>query len=114
MVVWGQHYRFSAEEVEAIGSSESRIGSHPFQLTVYFKSGRTIAINYADMQSRKGAMLDLARQIDQEKRQDTEKIHNALYILQDATNRIDKRQLRIWKQLKTLLGAKVDGDEDGE
>ena len=110
MIVWSDYYRFSAEEVEAIAISESRIGSHPFMLTVYFKSGNKLSISYADMKSRKEAMLDLSRQIDIEKRQDTEKIHNSLYILNDSINRIDKRQLRIWKQLKALLGGKVDND----
>ena len=105
MVVWSEHFMFSADEVEAIGKTDSNIGSHPYRLTVYFKSGRDVSINYADMNSRKKAMNDLARQIDREKRQDAEKIHTALYLLQDATNRIDKRQLRIWKQLKMLLGV---------
>ena len=108
MVVWSEYYRFSAEEVESLGITDSGIGSHPFRLTVYFKSGNKLAINYGDMRSRKEAMLDLSRQIDREKMQDTERIHNALYLLQDSTRRIDKRQLRIWKQLKTLLGEKVE------
>ena len=108
MVVWSNNYRFSAEEVEAIGTSDSGYGSHPYMLTVYFKSGNKLSISYADMTSRKNAMSDLSRQIDREKRQDTEKIHNVLYLIQDSLNRIDKRQLRIWKQLKDLLGVKVE------
>ena len=108
MVVWDEYFRFSADEVEAIGKTDSNIESHPYRLTVHLKSGRNLSINYADMDSRKVAMHDLARQIDREKRQDAEKIHAALYLLQDATNRIDKRQLRIWKQLKMLLGVKEE------
>ena len=53
-------------------------------------------------------MIDLTWQIDREKRQDIDKIHTALYLLQDSINRIDKRQLRIWKQLKELLGVRVE------
>ena len=108
MVVWSEHYMFSAEEVEAIGKSDSGIGSHPYMLTVYFKSGNKLSINYPSIHSSKEAMSDLRRQIDREKRQDTEKIHNALYLLMDSIGRIDKRQLRIWKQLKTLLGVNVE------
>lgn len=108
MIVWSEHYRFSAEEVEAIGTSDSGYGSHPYMLTVYFKSGNKLSISYADITSRKNAMSDLSRQIDREKRQDTEKIHNAIYLIRDSLNRIDKRQLRIWKQLKDLLGVKVE------
>lgn len=113
MVVWSEYYRFSAEEVEALGTSDTNIGSHPYRLTVYFKSGSNLSVNYANMQSRKADMLALSQQIDREKRQDVEKIHNALYLLRDATNRIDKRQLRIWKQLQNLLGVKVEELNDG-
>ena len=112
MVVWSEYYRFSAEEVESIETSEGNIGSHPFKLTVNFKSGRSLSINYADMASRKSALVDISRQIDSEKRRDYEKIHNALYILKDAVNRIDRRQLRIWRQLKDLLGVAVEGEVD--
>lgn len=59
-------------------------------------------------------MIDLSRQIDSEKRRDAEKIHNALlYILRDSVNRIDKRQLRIWRQLRDLLGLNVEDENDG-
>lgn len=110
MINWSDHYRFSAEEVEAIGTSTGETVTHPFVLTVYFKSGRKLSVSYVDMKSRKTAMLDLSRQIEREKRNDAEKIHHALYLLQDVTNRMDKRQLRIWRQLKALLGVE-DQDE---
>lgn len=113
MVVWSDYYRFSAEEVDAIGTSDSGTGTHPFMLTVYFKSGLKLSVSYVDMKHMKATMLDLTRQIEREKRQDAEKIRNALYLLQDVTNRMDKRQLRIWKQLKTLLGVKVEELDDG-
>ena len=113
MVAWSDYYRFSAEEVEAIGTSDSGCGSHPYMMTVYFKSGNKLSISYGDMKSRKAAMIDLSRQIDREKIEGIEKIHHKLYLLEDATNRIDKRQLRIWKQLKALLGVSVEELENG-
>lgn len=114
MVAWSDYYRLSAEEVEAIRIEDSASNTHPYKLTVYLKSGNILSVNYADKQSRKVAMIDLSRQIDSEKRRDTEKIHNSLYILRDSVNRIDKRQLRIWRQLKALLGVKAEGELDGE
>ena len=108
MIAWSEHYRFSAEEVEAIGTSNSGTGTHPFVLTVYLKSGLKLSVSYVDMKHMKATMLDLTRQIDREKKNDAEKIHHALYLLQDVTNRMDKRQLRIWKQLKILLGVNVE------
>ena len=112
MVVWSEHYRFPAESVEAIGTSDENTGTHPYILTVYLKSGKTLSVSYTDKQSRKAAMFDLSRQIDSEKRRDTEKIHNSLDILKDAVSRIDKRQLRIWRQLRDLLGVKTEENEN--
>lgn len=106
MVVWSDYYRFSAEEVEAIGTTDNTGGSHPFVLVVYLKSGNKFSVSYTDKKLRQAAMTDLCRQIDGEKRRDVEKIHNRLFLLEDSVNRIDKRQLRIWRQLKELLGLK--------
>ena len=113
MVVWSENYRFSAEDVEALGIDDKTSGTHPYTLTVYLKSGKSFSVSYMDKQSRRAAMLDLSRQIDSEKRRDAEKIHNALYILQNSVNRIDKRQLRIWRQLQDLLGKNVEEESDG-
>lgn len=108
MVVWSDYYCFSADSVEAIGTSDGTTATHPHMLTVYLKSGKTLSVCYTDKQSRKAAMVDLSRQIDIENRRDAEKIHNSLYILRDSVDRIDKRQLRIWRQLRALLGVKVE------
>ena len=108
MIVWSDYYRFSAEEVEAIGITDNTGGSHPFVLVVYLKSGNKFSISYVDKKSRQAAMTDLCRQIDGEKRRDAEKIHNKLFLLQDSVSRIDKRQLRIWRQLRDLLGLNVE------
>lgn len=114
MVVWSDYYRFSAEDVEALGVDDKTSGTHPYTLTVYLKSGRSLSVGYTDKQSRRATMLDLSRQIDSERRLDAEKIHNALYILRDSVNRIDKRQIRIWRQLRDLLGLNVEEENDGK
>ena len=108
MVVWSDYYRFSAEDVEALAVTDNTSGTHPYVLTVHFKSGNRLAVNYANKGSRRAEMLDLSRQIDSEKRRDAEKIQNALFLLQGSANRIEKRQLRIWKQLKALLGVQPE------
>jgi len=115
MVQWDEFYRFSAEEVESIGASTVESNTHPFSLTVYLKSGNKLSVCYGTEKHRKAVMIDLARQIDGEKRRDAEKIHIALSLLQGGVNRMEKRQLRIWRQLKELLGLKIDGEgEDAE
>lgn len=111
MIVWSEFYRFSAEEVEALGTTDNTGGSHPYTLVVYLKSGNKFSVSYMDKKSQKAAMDDLCRQIDCEKKRDVEKIHNALFLLRDSVSRIDKRQLRIWRQLRDLLGLQMEESE---
>ena len=103
-------YCFSAEEVAAIGTSEIAGSTHQFALTVYLKNENKFSVRYVDSDARNAAMHNLERQIDREKKQDFEKMHNKLFLLQDAINRVDKRQLRIWRQLKALLGVETEGE----
>ena len=113
MVTWNDYYHFAEDSVEAIGTGDNTGGTHPYVLTVYLKSGNKMSVSYADKQSRRAAMIDLSRQINSEKRKDYEGVRCALYQLQGSINRIEKRQLRIWKQLKSLLGVNVEVEEDG-
>lgn len=108
MIVWSDYYRFAAQEVEAIGTNENTGRSHPYVLTVYLKSGNQFSVSYANEASRRAAMGELVRQIDREKNQIENEIRNKLYLVLDSVNRIDKRQLRIWRQLRDLLGLKVE------
>ena len=114
MVAWSDYYQFSAEDVEAIGITDNKSSEHPYSMTVYLKSGNRFSLSYADKASRIAAMHNLSRDIDREKRRDAESIHNALYILRDSVQRIDKRQLRIWRQLRDLLGLKGEKLDDVE
>ena len=110
MIVWSDYYRFAAEEVEAIGTSEKTNSTHPYVLTVYLKSGNKFSVSYADEAARKGSMGDLVRQIEREKSKIENEIRNKLYLVLDSVNRIDKRQLRIWRQLRDLLGIRVEDE----
>lgn len=114
MVTWSDYYRFSEDCVEAIGTADNTGGTHPYVLTVYLKSGNKMSVSYADKQSRRAAMLNLSRQIDSGKRNAAEEVRGTLYQLQVSINRIDKRQLRIWQQLRALLGIKAEVEEDGK
>lgn len=112
MITWSDYYRFAAQEVEAIGTNENTGSSHPYVLTVYLKSGNKFSVSYADEASRRAAMGELVRQIDREKNQIENEIRNKLYLVLDSVNRIDKRQLRIWRQLRNLLGIQMEGNEN--
>lgn len=110
MVTWSDYYRFNAQEVEAIGTSEKVSNTHPYALTVFLKSGNKFSVSYADEAARRCAMVDLARQIEREMSKTENEIRNRLYLILDSVNRIDKRQLRIWRQLRDLLDIKAEDE----
>lgn len=109
MIALSKYYNFSAEEVEYIEVSDSN-KDYPYRLTVHFKSGQACSVNYTDSQSRENARAEIVRRVEYQKRADTEKIQNSLYLIRSELSRIDKRELRIWRQLRDLLGLRVEED----
>lgn len=91
---------------------------YPYNLTVHLKSGNKVGVNYRDEVSRNRDRAKLVNQIDSELRRDSEQIQYQLNLIRDTARRIDKRQLRIWQQLKALLNLKgevaPEGNEDME
>lgn len=91
---------------------------YPYNLTVHLKSGNKIGVNYRHEADRNRDRGKLVNQIDSDLRRDSEQIQYQLYLIRDTARRIDKRQLRIWQQLKALLNLKgetaPEGNEDME
>lgn len=110
MVEFDSYYQFAADQVECV-STETGSDSHPYTLAVYLKSGRRLAVNYKTQKDRDNAKRIMVNRIEHELRHDTEQIFNRLYLLDDAVKRIDKRQLRIWRQLKALLSLTAEEEE---
>lgn len=110
MVEFDSYYFFAADQVECI-SSEKGGDTHPYTLAVYLKSGRRLAVNYATQKDRDNAKRIMVNRVESELRRDSEKIINRLYLIDDAVKRVDKRQLRIWRQLKALLPIPAEKEE---
>ena len=58
--------------------------------------------------ARGTAKAELVRQVEYQKRQESEKLLSMLYNIKYSVERIDKRELRIWRQLRDLLGIRVE------
>lgn len=82
MIAWSKYFHFNAEDVEYIEAIDSTSGEYPYRLTVHLKSGNAPSVSYQDSKSR-----DTAR-----------------------NERIERRQLRIWRQLKALLGISMENE----
>lgn len=110
MVEIGKLYSFSAREIECI---EAQNTNGQFRLTVHMKSGKSYSANYASEAARDAAQAGIIRQFDRDISEVDQKILNRLYLIQSTVERTDKRQLRIWRQLKALIGIKPEDDADG-
>lgn len=110
MIALSKYYHFSAEDVEYIEATTVESNAFPHRLTVRFKSGKECTVNYKEAEARDSARDELVRQIDREKRAESEKIQTLLWNIRYTTERIDKRELRIWRQLRDLLGISVEED----
>lgn len=109
MIELGRVYSFSAREIECI---EALNTNGRFRLTVHTKSGKSYSLDYATESARNSAQAAAVRQFERDVSEMEQKILNRLYLIQNTVERTDKRQLRIWRQLKALLGVEAE-DADG-
>lgn len=105
MVEIGRIYSFSAREIECIEASNT---GGRFRLTVHTKSGKSYSVDYSTEAARNLAQAAAVRQHERDVTEMEQKILNRLYLIQGTVERTDKRQLRIWRQLKALLGTEVE------
>lgn len=110
MIAWSKYFHFNAEDVEYIEAIDSTSGEYPYRLTVHLKSGNAPSVSYKDSKSRDTARNELVRLVDRVRHEDTEKILNQLTLLKYSNERIERRQLRIWRQLKALLGISMEDE----
>lgn len=110
MIAFSQYYNFSAEDVECIEVTTVESADFPYRLVVHLKSGKQLSVSYKDSKSRDNAKLEMVRQVERQRRSDLEQIFSLFHSLRYTVERIDKRELRIWRQLRDLLGIRVEED----
>lgn len=111
MISLGKYYHFMAKDVEYVEALKVNSDSYPYHLTVYFRSGHKISIAYMKEEDCKAEHARIIRQIEMEQRREQDEVMSSLNILHMTVNRIDSRQLRIWRQLKKkkkLIKAQVE------
>ena len=111
MIEISAFYFIQEEDVEAIIKKENLSQEFPFSLTIQLRSGREYSVSYQSKTSRDSSARQYAQQVERNVRnrdRTIEEIFNRLYLMDDRLRRVDKRGLRIWQQLKTLLGVEVE------
>lgn len=106
MIDFEGYYLVNAEQIEYISASgEGDTGW--YNLNVHLLAGRVLTVKYRTKTARDDGRQRLNRQIEAERR-DAENIQNRLYLIEQAVKGVDKRQLKIWRQLKALLRIETD------
>ena len=108
MIDFEGYYSFPADQVESVEIGTRNDAPCPYILSVNMKSGKTLSVNYKNKADRDRQKQLLVNRISTELRSDYERLYNKLYLIEDCMKRVDKRQLRIWRQLKTLLHLTVE------
>lgn len=108
MIDFEGYYTIAAEQVEYIAATDRGTGDCPYSLDVHLLSGRTLSVSYRTTIARTAGRNKLERQIEAERRRDSDQIIARLSLIRDGVERVDKRQFRIWKQLKELLKLPPD------
>lgn len=110
MIEFDSYYFIAEEDVEAIIKSDSGQEDFPFRLTVRVKNGREYSVSFKRKTDRDRIAKQFAQQVERSisgRDRTLESIYNRLYLMDDRLRRVDKRGLRIWQQLKALLGVEV-------
>lgn len=112
MIDFEGRYLVAAEQIESVSARDGNAANaFPYGLFVCLTSGKELGVWYRTEAARKAGLAKLARQIEGERRQNDNAVLGRLYQIEAAINRVDKRTLRIWRQLKGLLHLESEGDE---
>jgi len=111
MVNFSQYYSFPAERVDHVRVLDMKEGDFPYVLRVVTKSGRELDVSYKVREVRDNAKAGLCAQIGRELSGGEADLLYKLSLILNTVERLDKRQLKIWQQLKKI-GAAPDGGED--
>lgn len=112
MVEFGGRYYIDMTQVEYISTADPQGAiievSHPYDLTVHLLSGKSLGLCYPTKVARDNERRRLITAIQRERTNYEETMLCKLRLIQNDVSRIDKRQLRVWQQLKKLLGIQPE------
>ena len=108
MIDFGGYYLVPVEQIEYIDASSSEDGTGWHNLNAHLLSGRVLTIKYRSKTARDEGWRKLYTEIEAERRRSSDEIIARLSLIRDGVERVDKRQFRIWKQLKTLLNVEPE------
>ena len=107
MICFGSYYHFSGEDVEYISLTNVG-GEYPYKLMVFLRSGRCFSVSYKIQKDAEKERDRLVHSVDTARNAQSQRVFIKLQLLDYSIRTIDRRQLRIWRQLRDLLNLKIE------
>lgn len=111
MIDFEGYYSIAEDQVEYVETTKTNSPTFPHQVTVYLLSGRSMSVSYKTEASASAVKRRISTMVDIEKRRKADEVITSLREIKEITKRTDKRQLKIWRQLKELLGVSTEEEE---
>ena len=108
MVRFDKYYYFDANEIAYVRKKNELSEKYLYQIFVGMKNGKEYGVSYLNEKDRDDEHCRLIYDIERERRQPTENLRWKLDVINRTLDTMDKRQKRIWRQLKDLLNLKED------
>lgn len=108
MINLNRYFNFAASEIEWIEVKTIAGSEYPYKIIVHLKSGTSASVAYVNESERNKEREILVKQIENERRLNYERLYSSLCSIENDMKTLNRRQLRIWRQLRDLLGIKVD------
>ncbi len=109
MVKFSSYHYINPKEVESVSVCKTE-SEYPYDLKVRMKSGKELVVSYIQICDRDRARDNLIIDIQRALREEQVSMSNVLTRIENELHIIDKRQLRVWRQLKQLLGISIEED----
>ena len=108
MVRFDEDHYFDANEIAYVRKKNDLSEKYLYQIFVGMKNGKEYGVSYLNEKDRDDEHCRLIYDIERERRQPTENLRWEIKAIKNALGTMDKRQKRIWRQLKDLLNLKEE------
>ena len=109
MIEFGSDSGITESEIVCIRAEQSEREDYPYRLIARTKDGQEHGIDYKEKKDRDTERRRVVAEIELKKnRKRTEDVKLELLQLKNGIERLERRQKRIWRQLKDLLDEKVE------
>lgn len=108
MIEFGSDSAIAESEIVCIRAEQSGREDYPYRLVARIKNGQEYGVDYKEKKDRDTERRRVVAEIELKNRKSKEATEVKLLQPKNGIERLERRPKRIWRQLKDLLGVKVE------